>query len=923
MLKSLKQTLQMRHPDVALVILVSLAAGWAFVLRPSLPRGTDTELHVFRAAELGYALRAGVIFPRWAADYYYGYGYPIFNYYAPLTYYLANLFSLALPGGAVFGVKMVFIAGYLCAGVGTYGFVRRYAGSSGGLIAAACYLFSPYVFLIDPHIRGVLAEFFAISLLPLVFWSVDTFFESVSRKHLLLSSFLVAALLLSHNLMGLIGFGMVAAFSLWAALFSPTSNRTPGRFRRLLVFSLPALSGLLLSAFFWLPVMLEQDAVQLGNLIGPGHFDYRNHFLSLAELFGASIPLDLGAANPAFRFNLGVGQWILALTGIAAFPAVLRAIGRGEGSSHRAYAPPFWFIGLAVSIFLMLPASQPIWDVIPAAAFLQFPWRLLGPASLCTAILAGYSATLSQKLPIRIQSPVNAAVFLLPMLFSLPVFVPRQWGSFGPTDQLAMLDFELSGTALGTTSTGDYLPIEVDVVPGPNPDLIASYRQPGPIDKVNRRTLPEGTSVEIVRHRPTLDLLAVQSGERFTLRLYTFMFDGWRASVDGQPVAIEVAKPEGFITVPVPAGEHAVKVWLGPTPPRIAGGLISLISLVSLLAAPLVPSEFPLGDRRANKIPPPSTAPFVAGFLLFAALASIGGWLALFQPRSTGLSVALAEYRSHHYLEGGVDLLAYDLPTTSVTSGTSFPLTLYWKAREPVGGNYQVFVHLTTIPQHTWGQSDKLNPGDLPTSRWTTLAYVRDPHTLTIPPGTPPGDYTLRVGLWNQATGGRQLVLAGDGQILGDSIELPTPITVRPASHPPSIDLLPVQTRLNVEIEPDIILVGAALQPRDGVSAEMGYLTVTLYWQAIAPIDTSYLVALRLVDGEGSEVDRASSLPADGLYPTSVWSAGEIVRDVHSFWIGPSLPDGEYAIELGMVGPDDNAPGAWTRISTFQRTNDD
>ncbi|MEJ2148444.1 MAG: 6-pyruvoyl-tetrahydropterin synthase-related protein, partial [Chloroflexota bacterium] len=522
----MKRTIRLRHPDVALVILLSLAAGWAFMLRPSLPRGTDTELHVFRAAELGYALRAGVLFPRWAADYYYGYGYPIFNYYAPLTYYLANLFSLGLAGGAVFGVKMVFVAGYLCAGLGTFGFVRRYAGPSGGLIASAAYLFSPYVFLIDPHIRGVLAEFFAVCLLPAVLWSIDTYLRKNSRKHLLVSSLLIAALLLSHNLMGLVGFGMAAAYSVWAALLGPIGDGTEKRWGRLPIFALPTLYGLLLAAFFWLPVILERDAVQLGNLIGPGHFDYRNHFLSLKELLSASIPLDLGAANPAFRFNLGVGQWLLALGGTAALFLPRKdspdgKAGDGERASHRIGDPLFWLIGLIALTFLMLPASQPLWALSPLAAFLQFPWRLLGPASLCTAILAGYSARLWLRLPDRIQPPASAAALLLPMLFALPIFIPSPWGSFGPTDQIAMLDFELSGTALGTTSTGDYLPAEVDLVPGPNDDLIDSYRGPGPIDKVNRRTLPEGTTVEIVRHRPTLDLLTVDTDERFLLRLYT------------------------------------------------------------------------------------------------------------------------------------------------------------------------------------------------------------------------------------------------------------------------------------------------------------------------------------------------------------------------------------------------------------------
>src|SRR5687768_14643605 len=106
-------------PGLLLALLLSLAAAWPFLFRASLPRETDAELHVFRAAELGYSLRALELYPRWAPDFYYGYGYPIFNYYAPLTYYLANILSLLIPGGAVFGVKVVFVLGFLLAGCGT------------------------------------------------------------------------------------------------------------------------------------------------------------------------------------------------------------------------------------------------------------------------------------------------------------------------------------------------------------------------------------------------------------------------------------------------------------------------------------------------------------------------------------------------------------------------------------------------------------------------------------------------------------------------------------------------------------------------------------------------------------------------------------------------------------------------------------
>ena len=152
-----------------LALALALVAAAPFLTRPGLPRGTDAELHVYRAAELGHVLRAGSFYPRWAPDLYLGYGYPIFNYYAPLTYYLANLFDL-LPGlDVVDGVRAVFVLGLLVASLGTYLLGRELFGSAAGVLAAACFTFAPYVVLVDPHVRGDLAEHFAICLIPLAF----------------------------------------------------------------------------------------------------------------------------------------------------------------------------------------------------------------------------------------------------------------------------------------------------------------------------------------------------------------------------------------------------------------------------------------------------------------------------------------------------------------------------------------------------------------------------------------------------------------------------------------------------------------------------------------------------------------------------------------------------------------------------------
>ena len=53
---------------IAIVLALTVLAAWPFLAQPGLPRDTDAELHVFRAAQLGEALRGGAGYVRWAPD---------------------------------------------------------------------------------------------------------------------------------------------------------------------------------------------------------------------------------------------------------------------------------------------------------------------------------------------------------------------------------------------------------------------------------------------------------------------------------------------------------------------------------------------------------------------------------------------------------------------------------------------------------------------------------------------------------------------------------------------------------------------------------------------------------------------------------------------------------------------------------------
>ncbi|MCS7062288.1 MAG: hypothetical protein RMN25_14175, partial [Anaerolineae bacterium] len=94
------------------------------LLTYSLPRGTDTLYHLQRAASLLRALEQGILYPRWSFDLAYGFGYPVFNYYASLSYYpAAGLAALGL--SVVDAITALAVALYIAQPVGMWLWLRE------------------------------------------------------------------------------------------------------------------------------------------------------------------------------------------------------------------------------------------------------------------------------------------------------------------------------------------------------------------------------------------------------------------------------------------------------------------------------------------------------------------------------------------------------------------------------------------------------------------------------------------------------------------------------------------------------------------------------------------------------------------------------------------------------------------------------
>lgn len=98
---------------------------------------------------------------------------------------------------------------------------------------------------------------------------------------------------------------------------------------------------------------------------------------------------------------------------------------------------------------------------------------------------------------------------------------------------------------------------------------------------------------------------------------------------------------------------------------------------------------------------------------------------------------------------------------------------IVWQSLAPLATSEKVFVHLVAPDGSLLAQSDALPAGGYGTEQWVEGEVVIDEHRLPLPPDLPPGDYRLRVGMYDPATGARlPAVGSNDERLTDDAVEL-------------------------------------------------------------------------------------------------------------------------------------------------------
>lgn len=363
-----------------LVPLFILPVVWS-LLRPGFFPMQD-DLQAFRVQQMDKCFDDFQIPCRWVPDAGYKFGYPQFNFYPPLPYYMGALMH-RVGIQYIDVVKILFVLGYLLSAYTIYLLVSEFLGKWAGFVTAIAYTYIPYK-AVEVYVRGALSEFWAQIFFPLIFWAIYKLIKTGKKSFLLVLSISAACLATTHVLMTMI-FAPIAI--VWAIYWLYEA-----RWKNLGKIMWSGVLGFGLCAFFILPVMIERKFTHTEGLLS-GYFDYRQHFVNLYKLFlssewgyGSS-----GFPNEKLNLSLGIVQWTTGVLALA-----LAYINRNKNKKLFILTSGVFLVTL-ISVFMIHQKSSFIWAKLPLLWYMQFPWRFLAVCIFLLCLLVGFAVYLAGK----------------------------------------------------------------------------------------------------------------------------------------------------------------------------------------------------------------------------------------------------------------------------------------------------------------------------------------------------------------------------------------------------------------------------------------------------------------------------------------------------------------------------------------------
>lgn len=362
---------------IAVGLLLLVLIVFKALLQPGFYESHDGLFHLIRVEAMAHELSLGQFPVRMAGELAYGRGYPVFNYAYPLFHYFAaGLVLLGLTAQDAIKV-VVLLSSWLSVWAG-YKWMRCFFEKKAALTGAVLLLLVPYRFLITLVI-GSFGTILAWAMAMVVLWAMSEVVVKQKEKYLGLVSLGVAGLIPAHNVTAMIFAPVIAIYGLALARWYKKG------WYKLVIFGL---LGVVMAAWFWLPAIAEMDWVVLSdhNVV-----EYQQHWPTLKQVIYSRWGYGYSGSgdDDGMSFMLGITQWaVLGLSVIALMVTFFRKEQKKEKTKTKI---ALVFGGaVLVSLYLMLPVSEWLWQKVIILTQIQFPWRWLIVSAVGVSLLAAW-----------------------------------------------------------------------------------------------------------------------------------------------------------------------------------------------------------------------------------------------------------------------------------------------------------------------------------------------------------------------------------------------------------------------------------------------------------------------------------------------------------------------------------------------------
>lgn len=564
-----------RHFVFFFLLVFIFSTSWSLFYYSGLNAGHDLN-HEARIFEMAKGLSDGNFPVIWSENLAYGYGMPLFEFYAPLPYFVGAVFYLI---GLNLGqsVKAIILIVNILTAVGAYSLAKiLFKDKWLSILITSLIVLAPYR-AVNLFVRSAISEAWAIAFLIYVLMGVVMIVKNIKFGYLVLPLSL-ACLILSHNLTALMAVPFIIMFTIFFILFNSKSKKTfLNSFIKLLI---PTTLGLGLSAFYFLPALIEKDFTKINEFILSSYYDFRQHFLYIRQFFKPWGSWEYGGSgwgpDDEMSYFLGFAQLlVLSLSLTQSFWFVIKF--KEVKNKRNLFFQICLLLLVILSLSLTLLKTQKIWEIFSFTAYFQFPWRFLSISLIFIGLLAGNLYFFLGK--------KTKKFFLFITLLLIFIINPRYFQSEKYLDNsIYYQDYVARIRSENSNNLYDYIPVDINFFTKQgfylykNPDFTLLN---APSTSVfNDESISQKSNLII--NKSTKKMFTTSLLEDQLIVLNISYYPGWIVKTEKEKIEV-FPNENGLIIFELPTGQNEITLELQDTPIRFFSKIVSLISLCVLI----------------------------------------------------------------------------------------------------------------------------------------------------------------------------------------------------------------------------------------------------------------------------------------------------------------------------------------------------